>query len=274
MEDYRNKLEKQYKNIFELDKKKPSWAVKKKTKEENIYPAIPFVGKSYTNTKLLLYASAENLTYYEQGNDNWLDNDATALYRRDISNGSFFPKVHISPVQDGSLLIVAAYILKKLGIHLEYSNPFEFIENIAVDNFGKFSIKTEKEGSNKRRQNVDYAKNIDKIRESFDYIKSDLKILKPEILILPRTIYFHDEVNQLIKSILPECLVLPIYQINSGIINRLLAKKYEKKSIDDLEETLIDWQSKLRNGITGKTNENFRAVYTYLDKIHNDYCVK
>jgi len=264
MNDYIKKLKEEYTSIFESDRNSPDWGVKKKTKEENIHPAIPFVGESYEMTRLLLYASAENLTYYEKKIDEYsLEDDSVAINRRQVSKSSYFPKVHIAPVNDGSLLIVAAYILNKLNIKLNYSLPYEFIENIAVDNFCKFSIKSQ----DGRIKNKDYVKYKDKIKYSFQYIKSDLEILKPKILILPKSIYNHIEVQEIIKSTLPECLVLPIYQINARNINLIIAKKHLKKKQDEIQEILIDWQKELSNGIVGKTNDNFYSVYSYLDEI-------
>jgi len=264
MENYKKQLEESYSNIFNIDRNNPEWAVKKKTKKENIHPAIPFVGNFYENTKILLYASAENLTYYEEKQgDNWLDDDYYAINRRKISNGHFFPHIHIAPINDGSLLIVAAYILNKWNINLNYSTPYEFIENVAIDNFCKFSLKT----SEKDRKNKDYAKDINKLKFSFDYIKSDLEILQPNILALPKTIYGHDEVKKMIKEILPNCLILPIYQINSSTINRIIAKKYDKKGKEEIPETLLKWQKNLSNGITGKTNLNFYSIYNYIDSL-------
>lgn len=263
MKNYNNELKEKYNNIFELDRNIPNWGVRKKSIDENIHPATPFVGKTYERTKLLLYASAENLTYYEKNsNDKRFDDDNAAIIRRQLRSGNYFPDIYISPVSDGSLLIVVAYILDKLNIKLNYSTPFEFIENIAIDNFCKFSIKSQNKSKNK-----DYAADKEKLKFSYDYVRSDLEILKPNILILPKKIYDHIEVREIIKLTLPNCLVLPLYQINAGNINRIIAKKYKKKEKNDIQETQRKWQSQLSNGIKGKTNENFYSVYTYLDEI-------
>jgi len=267
MDNYKEKLKKHYRDFFRVNKNNPNWAVKKKSSDERIHPAIPFVGKSYENTKFLLYASAENLIYYEKNpKDNWLDNDESAINRRNLSNGGFFPDIHISPVNDGSLLVVAAYILDKLKIHLDYSNPYEFIENIAIDNFCKFSIKTPEDD----RTNKDYVKDESKLSVSYDYVKSDLEILKPNILVIPKTIFDHYLVQKIIKTTLPNCLILPIYQINSSNINRIISPKFEKKSKNEIPKIMLNWQENLSNGITGQTNLNFYSVYTYLDTLLKD----
>ncbi|MGL4981583.1 MAG: hypothetical protein ACRC4W_01775 [Treponemataceae bacterium] len=195
---------KNIKKIFSEDKQNPHWAARKKTVDENIHPAIPFVGKNYEKTRLLVYASAENLTYYEKSDKSIdkFENDELAINRRKIkeSKTSFFPNIHIAPINDGSLLICAAYILEKLNEELKYTTPYEFIENIAVDNFCKFSIKT---GS----KNIDYAKDLNKLEKSFAYVEEDLKILQPGILIIPKTIYRHKSVRDMIKK-------MGLYQIS------------------------------------------------------------
>jgi hypothetical protein len=259
-----NELRKSYKKVFSLKKNKPDWAVKKLKGNGLIHPAIPFIGKNYNKTKVLLYASAENLTGY----DGYLDNDNFAINRRreyyneDKKEEKPFPGVHIGPVGDGSLLIVSAYILNILGIKLEYSTPYEFIEYIAVDNFCKYT-----KGS---LRNEDYAGVTEKIEKSFSYIENDLKILKPKIIILPKTIYKHKEVKQKIERIVPKCLIIPIYQINSTTVNTTINKYWKRKKKSEIKNILFKWQEmqkKLGNKITGKTNKYFYSVYTYLDDV-------
>jgi len=268
MNEYQEKLKERYADLFNADKNKPDWAVKKKAKEENIHPAIPFVGKSYEKTKLLIYASAENLNT-DCGH---LYDDKEALNRRENTynrnKNKYFPDLHILPVTDGSLVIVSAYILKKTGKILQYTTPYEFIEHIAVDNFCKFSI--ENSGPN-----MDYAGIISKVRYSLKYVEADLKILEPDMIIMPEKIYNHHEVKQLITKFVPNCIVLPIYQINSRNINHPeRIRKYVQKDASTIDDLFVEWQKNLKNGITGKTNKNFNSVYTYLDDIVKRFFVE
>jgi hypothetical protein len=269
-----------YKNLFGFNENRPEeWAVRKNTNPNDlVHPAIPFVGKNYEHSKLLLYASAENLVGY----DGYLDDDIKAINRRyifldgdlpdtkchqlkeakrqcDKGQKLFFPNVHIIPVYDGSLVIVSAYILKVLGIRLGYTNPYEFLENIAVDNFCKFSIERE-------NKNKDYANDMKYLKYSINYVKKDLETLKPKIIIMPKEIYKHKEIEQTITNIIPSCTIIPIFQINSRTINRHI-KKYPQKDIKDIDKQFICWQEELTNGITGKTNKNFNSIYTYLEEI-------
>ncbi|OAV72175.1 hypothetical protein Barb4_00108 [Bacteroidales bacterium Barb4] len=261
MENLQEILKEEYKKIFDIRSNRPSWAVKKTTdKEEIIHPSIPLIGKNFENKRLLLYASAENLTHYNGKKDTYLDKDDHAINRnRNFFDGSkdFFPNVHIAPVSNGALIIVTAYILSLLEDNPNYSTPKELIEDISIGNFGKFSIDA---GS----KNQDYAKDPSKLKFSFDYVKVDLKTLQPKILIIPQSIYNHGEIQQLIKSIVPECLVIPIYQINNRVINTLIAKKYPKISSDKIG-ILNEWQKELK--IKGKTKDNFYSVYSYIDNL-------
>lgn len=66
----------------------PEWAVHKRNSDELVKPTIPFVGKQYAEQKMkiLIYASAENLSDYWKGNDkhwpgDWLDDDSCAANR-------------------------------------------------------------------------------------------------------------------------------------------------------------------------------------------------
>ena len=264
-----NNLKKEYSKIFSKVENRPDWSVKKKSNpKEIIHPSIPFVGKNYDNTKILLYASAENLTYYTEQDDiiDYLDNDKIAIDRHrycfeNCSNDRFFPHVHIEPVNNGALILIAAYITKVLK-QKEFANPFEFAENIAIANFGKFSIQS-------TNKNYDYAQNPVLLSSSIKYIESDLKILKPEIIILPKTIFYQQSISEMILNILPDTYVIPIIQITTTTINTLIHKKYRAKDKTELYEWLVDWHEKLSisGAIKGKIKDNYYSVYTYLDEI-------
>jgi len=231
-----------------------------------IHCAIPFVGNNYCDSypKILLYASAENLTGY----NGYLDDDAKALnrYRSFYEHSKkakkdFFPDVHIAPISDGSLILVVLYLLKQLGINKNTSTPFDLIESISFSNFGKYSVSTPK--------NTDYANDINKLRESIDYIACDIETIKPDILILPNTIYKHKEIRDKLKLLNSEMKCIPIYQINASVINQTISKYYSRKV--DLDNEVSNWYLKLhKNKITGKTKNNFLSVFTYLDKVFEE----
>ncbi|MEQ9439352.1 MAG: hypothetical protein RIG62_09900 [Cyclobacteriaceae bacterium] len=264
-----NQLLLEYSETFSQLENRPEWAVRKKSDSNQLVPpSIPFVGKNYDQTKVLLYASAENLMYYTRSNEHSdiLDDPMNAVNRHrysfeKYSKDDFFPYVHIAPINDGSLLTVTSYILKKMDI-IFHSKPIDLAESISLGNFGKFSI-----GTNER--NIDYASNIKYLKYSLPYIEADLSILKPQVIIMPAKIYEKKAVRSLINEILPSVTVIPIYQINARNINMLFSRQYEKKEISEISD-FYEWQKRLSNGITGKTNDNFLSVYTYIDKILED----
>ncbi len=255
-------LASKYRKIFKNKNPNPKWAYKKKSNQsELIHCAIPFVGHNYLNSspKILLYASAENLTGY----NGHLDNDNKALYRhRDHYESSigkdFFPDVHIAPITDGSLLVVTLYCLKQIGFSKALNSPRDLIELISFANFCKYSIYSKK--------NKDYANNINKLSESLEYVKADIEILLPDILILPKSIYEHNKIKTELLSYKKNMQIIPIYQINASVINRTIKKKYKKKR--GLDGDVRKWYSQLgKNSITGKTKENFLSVFTYIDSL-------
>lgn len=264
---FEKRLIEKYSTIFHKEKN-PDWVViKKSNSTEIVHPPIPFVGKSYNDLKILLYASAENLTYYTEQEKpvNYLDEDLIAINRHkycfeNCSNNKFFPHVHIEPVNNGALMLIVAYIVKKIK-EKEFENPFELAENIAIANFGKYSINTKK-------KNIDYAKDYNKIEKSIEYIKVDLQTLMPNIVIIPESIIKHHAIRKIIKSIIPNSLIIPIMQITPTTINTQLAKKYKKKTPNEIG-ALNEWHKNINGKIKGKIKENYYSVYTYLDEIIN-----
>lgn len=257
------KLEFAYSEIFSLKENRPSWAVRKNNSEEIVSPSIPFVGKNYEATKILLYASAENLGDYRGG---WLDDNNLAKNRHRFwfeqhSGNRFFPDVHIEPINNGGLVNIIGYVVMKLYPDFKFNSPQELLEGVSFANFGKFSISREK-----GEKNIDYAGDYHKLSKSLEYINSDLKILKPKVLILPETIYNHNRIKKLLKSQFPEIKIIPIYQIHHFNINsKNRLRKFEKKDKSKLG-VLVEWQKKFGKSLKGITNENFYSFYTYLDK--------
>jgi len=160
----------------------------------DLKPAIPFIGEKYTSTKpkVLSYASAENLGYaYDSQllpNDSeihkltGIEQICRAKYFYKKNSDSKLPYVHIAPFNNGSQLLITRHILTKLGNDNIFSNdPFDFINQISVSNPGKFSIA--------RNTNSDYANKPERMKLSIEYIKRDLAHLKPDIIIIPKSVF-------------------------------------------------------------------------------------
>ncbi|QPJ64318.1 MAG: hypothetical protein G3M78_02460 [Candidatus Nitrohelix vancouverensis] len=181
-------------------------------------PSIPFVGKNYNQApkKIVLYASAENLAHYERKPETIPDFlcDDRAWNRHRAANvegwDKFFPRLHIGPVENGSLLCAVLFICNSLGLDSP-KDPKLFLENLAVANLGKFSIAGNK--------SVDYAGNIRMLKPSLPFFQVDLEVLQPDILILPKTMHAHQIVRDLISEIVPNTHVIPVLQFNSTVVN-------------------------------------------------------
>lgn len=229
-----NDLLDRYKKIFSQSEP-PDWAVENKTNNVKITPSIPFVGKSYNDVKnkILIYASAENLTYYEYGHcSNDLLESELSWNRRRHSLGchkdSFFPNIHIAPVNNGGLISTVAYICHKYDLLDVSENPYDFIESLSIDNLCKFSIKTIGNSSTK---NIDYINDADKLGFSLHYIVSDLEVLKPDYIFIPHSAYNVDEIKDVVGRLLPGCVVIPIFQLTSTVVNCHISPKFSKNEI-------------------------------------------
>jgi hypothetical protein len=122
-------LQTRYETAFRTETS-PDWAVRNKKDNHVIRPSVPFIGRRYaaSRNKIAVFASAENLTYYEECIEerhffeNWKAEPV-----------SFFPKVHIAPVENGGLICAALFLFKLLGTEW-MGEPQDFLEEIAVGN--------------------------------------------------------------------------------------------------------------------------------------------
>ncbi|MCD4692278.1 MAG: hypothetical protein K8R79_05150 [Calditrichales bacterium] len=118
------RLVKKYSEIIKI----PTWSF-------SLYPSIPFVGNQIaeSRTKVLSYASAENLSYAfdndfqpnEESVHNLGDKQlfrSRYFYEQSKQDGCYFPFVHITPFNDGSQLIVTRFVLTKMGYDESFSN--------------------------------------------------------------------------------------------------------------------------------------------------------
>lgn len=267
-------LQKIYREIFASKGNEPTWAAHKVSlghTHELIHCPIPFVGRKYTQqeVKILLYASAENLTGY----DGYLDADEDAVNRHrnffewsTVKADTFFPNVHIQPVNDGCLPIVALYLYMKFHT-VDWITPAEFLEKIALANYCKYTIQPDM--TNGRAKNQDYASDKELLSQSHAYIKADIEVLKPDYIIMPKMIYWAD--REFIDQVKGSARIIPIYQMNARNIN-LRIKKYSHTAVTELSPVLSEWYNHLEaNGIKGKTKENFLSVFAYLDDVFQNH---
>ena len=54
--------------------------------------------------------------------------------------------------------------------------------------------------------------------------------------------------------------------INTGVVNRTIARKFARYDINRLSGPMQEWYAQLhQEGMTGTTKENYLSVFTYLD---------
>jgi len=184
---------------------------------------------------MAVYASAENLSRYERDPESIPEfiRDERAWDRHRASNlighDGYFPRAHIAPINDGSLLCAATFIRMRLDLEL-FDDPADLLERLALANLGKFSVSG--------KTNRDYAGNEDLLRASLPFFRLDLEVLQPDLLVLPQTMFKHNEVKSVVREYVPTCRVIPIYQFNSQVVN--LHLKHQDKRAEKLGEELED----------------------------------
>lgn len=269
----------------------PEWAVHKidpDRSNELVVPTIPFVGKQYVNRpkKILVYASAENLTNYcagEQTDRPWLDDDFQAENRHrkcfddpQLQKNPIIPYVHCGPMDTGLLLTAVLHIASKLDIfNFENLTLRDFCESIAFGNYGKYSIETAYQLSSRRgisveeakKVNLDYAGNIGIMEASHSFIKADIETLKPDYIIIPSKMY--GAAKLFVDSIKGDAIIIPIMQMLAGNVNNHIAPNsrrkttYKKYSIEELPPVV----QMSYNGMTDVNRDNYLYVFGYLDQV-------
>lgn len=233
-------------------------------------PPIPFVGNRFSkkSPKVMVYGSAENLTYTIKNTNSEIFSIGEACkYRHkyfylNYKNDGLFPYVHIQPINDGSLLTTARFCLYKMNKDFLFSqDPKGFIDEICVANFGKFSVED--------RINKDYASDNKTLSESLTYVVNDLKCIKPDIVILPGSIY--NTVDRLkgwqtvkaLSQLDKEICFIRIYQTNVRVINTHVSRALNGSSFCYKD---VDW---LRHWVTNSIS-NMEKYVSWLDQKFND----
>jgi hypothetical protein len=230
-----NELIQKFKDIFEkTNNKPPDWAWSFK-------PSIPFIGENYKPGEgLLIYASAENLSWHNN-KDNPLHQFFTEGHVWDRYRAQYkvlghnpkniFPNVGIQPINDGGLLAAGLFTAIKYGLQ-QKSEPRSFLETIAVTNWNKFSIKTPHKNEDIR--------GIKKLTASLDFVVTELTMLHPAVVLIPRTVWRHSKLQMVMRMASPQSYFLDVPQFNATVVNCVL-RKYEEKA----RQFRIDWQGQL-----------------------------
>ncbi len=212
-------------------------------------PPIPLVGQHFELGRgVLVYASAENLRWLhrEAVPARFTSDDAWNRYRVRYEQAGqpgdgFFPDVGIQPVSDGGLMCAALFAAQRLDLP-QADAPRTFLQQIAVTNWGKFSIRSED-------RNRDYAYDPRKLVESLAYVVTELTLLQPALALVPDTIWRHRMVRQAMRGASPSTLYAPLPQFNATVINCHLvelSKAGRRLASEFTRSPLATWMQHLR----------------------------
>ena len=135
-------------------------------------PTIPWVGDHYGEHRILIYASAENLS------DCWIEDNKPPFktekaFNRHTNFWNEKAEIGIEPFDTGGLRLVGIMCLQKLGF--EVPKTGDITSYVAVANLSKFSLK------HPGKRNKDVGKKD--LTPSWVYIQHDIDVLKPRIII-------------------------------------------------------------------------------------------
>ncbi len=238
----------------------PEWAYRL-PKRRRLRPSVPFVGKDYerSSPRIAVYASAENLAHYERAPKSlppfMFDGRAGNRHRAALDDwlaakpSGFWPKVHVGPVENGSLLCAALFVLERLGSESSVENPLNLLERLLVANVGKYSKLGEK--------NVDYIRSLKDLQPSLPYLRVDLRVGQPDLVLFPQGAARLGAVRQLLAEEIPSARVLPVPQFNATVVNVHLAQ-YGARAAELAEELAGTALSVWMKRLTG-----YRANHAY-----------
>ena len=228
-------------------------------------PPIPLVGRNYRPGKrLLIYASAENLSWFNEstppprfsGNKAW--NRYRVVYEQSGRySEDFFPDVGIQPMTDGGLLVAGLFIAGKYGLP-QRARPRSFLETIAVSNWCKFSIRS---GTNR-----DYIRDVKKLTASLPFVVGELTVLRPVVVLIPKPVWAHPILQAAMRGASPQSQFLPVPQFNANVVNCHLGKydRAARRLRKHLRGTpLVCWMEKLRR----VNRDNAWRYIALLDKV-------
>lgn len=188
-------------------------------------PSIPFVGTRYRpGDGLLVYASAENLTWLNKKGvtvpERFTGDGAWDRYRvrYEETNGagsSFFPDVGIQPVTDGGLVAAALFVAGRLDLP-KADSPRAFLETTAFTNWAKFTVKRAGYGA---AVNADYADVQGKLGESLAYVVTELAVLRPKVVLIPKAIWQRPLLQAAMRGASPFTRFVTVPQFNTTVVN-------------------------------------------------------
>jgi hypothetical protein len=214
----------------------PDWAF------QGIAPAIPYIGERFhmAPKKVLIYASAENLAS-DKGHREGLEKWTTQKQIERAYHGGLLPDgmpcVLIEPVNNGSLLMAVRHALHNHCPSLPFSqvSAKEFLEEVAVANPSKFAIAGDR--------NRDPAGKVKYWPPSKAYILADLALIKPGVIVIPRTILSRLQSRKVgLTEALRRYTILPNWQITARTVRNAGREIIAKYGTERERSPFLTWR--------------------------------
>jgi hypothetical protein len=140
-------------------------------------PYVPFVGKSYEESRILIYAKAQNTPVGDEG----LKNTTADEKVRQLCDATRYQNVAIAPYNSGVIpSLVGMYLYAKE--HIRMGGLDEIHNRLAVTNFYKFSLN--KNGRDFNPENLGRVRDPMPYRElNGDLCEHELGFLKPRTIL-------------------------------------------------------------------------------------------
>jgi hypothetical protein len=197
--DYRkNILIKNYKNINKTILYYNDWKkfVSTQTKNGKIMdPYIPFEGKKFDKFKILIYGTAQNISWDHSVRDSLIKNPKKQIERLyydfefekkyPIQNISYY-EIGIGPYEGGILpALIGVFIFAKFGKKIKRIN--NICDYIAMTNYYKYSLHTDKEDINPENK-INKLKVSSKFKEEYlrindELVKKEINYLNPKFIL-------------------------------------------------------------------------------------------
>jgi len=208
----------------------------------------------------LIYASAENLASDSEHRERLAEWVKRKQFERAYHGGLLqdgMPCVMIEPVNNGSLLMAARHALYNHDRSLSFSrvSAKDFLEEVAVANPSKFAIAGD--------HNQDPAGKVKYWPPSKPYILTDLALIKPDVIVIPRTILSRLQSRKVgLTEALRRCTILPNWQITARTVRNAGREVKGHHGFEGERSPFMPWR--LTRGAEGWGMEDYLV---WLDRV-------
>ncbi len=254
-----------------------------KTDDGKIFPPyVPFVGQNYNELGILVYSTAQNISYNNFRNSyqkNYSKLTERLYYfdnfsKKYLENKMSFSKVAINPYQTGVIAaLLGVFIYAKFGKKIE---SLDEINNwIGISNYYKFSLNNRKTDINPETKIFNFISDKSQIEKYWlindELVKKELETLKPKYIIS----FNGRKLKKLKQYSEKECKIIRIndpswiLQGGSGVFKE--NKSWWKKADNCKDMEIIKLVNHYLKFINGNYIGKKESVRIYLLKYYSDW---